>query len=57
MFYAEDLDEFDSDEREDSCCQSEENFTIPSDKKEKFSLILDDINSRIAGQSFVVWAG
>lgn len=54
MFYAEDFDEFDSDEKEDCCIQTEENFCIPADKKEKFSLILDDINSRIAAQAFKV---
>ena len=54
MFYAEDFDEFDSDEKEDSYNLSEENFYIPADKREKFSLILSDINSRIVGQAFPV---
>ena len=53
MFYAEDFDEFDSDERED-CIGNEEGFIIPPDKREKFSLILDDINSRILSQTFQV---
>ena len=54
LFYAEDFDDFDSDEKDDACNQTEEGFYIPADKKEKFSLILDDINHRILGQTFRV---
>jgi len=53
MFYAEDFDEFDSDERDD-CIGNDESFYIPAEKREKFSLILDDINNRILGQAFQV---
>lgn len=54
LFYAEDYDDFYSDEKDDACNQTEEGFYIPADKKEKFSLILDDINHRILGQTFRV---
>ena len=55
MFYAEEDDEdFDSDDRDDPCIQVE-GFNIPAEKKEKFSLILEDINLRMTGQAFKVW--